>query len=98
MRWAGLEAEPRRPEASPEVGAAYERLRRLRRLGLYGLAVAMSVALGALAVAIVWLRDGEAIGIAGGVSGTVIGLIGATLGVRAANLRLRIHRLLDSEG
>jgi hypothetical protein len=93
------EPEPLRADGADEIAAAYARLRRFKMNAFVWLfAVGINATLGAILVAIAWLPPDRAalLGIFGGIAGSVIGIGGALVGVRAAAHRARINALLTT--
>ena len=96
VRMSLQEPEPLDPSGHPQLLDAYERLRRVKAWGFYGLTVAMLLLFCILLPLMAWHgAQGATIGIFGGVSGSLVGIGGATFGVMMSARRQAVRRLLE---
>ena len=88
------EAEPLDPAGSPELRAAYARLRQAKAWGFFGLCASLMLLLAGMAFMTAFELERAFVYVAA-VGGSLIGIGGAAFGVVMSNRRMAIKRRLD---
>ncbi len=97
IRVALREPEPMDVARTPELAAAYASLRNTKAWFFAGLFLTMAVLMGAMMAALAWADTGEAgraLGWAGAIGGSLIGLAGGAGGVYIDTRRVRVNKIL----
>lgn len=97
IRAAMREPEPMDTARSPELARAYASLRNTKAWFFAGLFLTMAVVMTGAMAALAWVQTdqaGTALGWAGGIGGSLIGLAGAAGGIYMDTRRVRVNRLL----